>query len=131
MNLTPEQLHILQHSLGRDKYGQADKTYSGPDYPLGSYRNRYICDPNDDVTALVAAGYMKDHGPQGDMSGMHFYAVTEAGFRAMICASPQAPKLTRGQRMYRDFLSFDGSMKFGEYLKWRHANRKEIAAGKF
>lgn len=35
-------------------------------------------------------------------------------------------KLTRSQRMYREFLHADCGMNFFEYLQWRHANRDRL-----
>ena len=120
MNAT--HLHILQHSLGLDEHGQGK-----------AYRNHYVtgpgCDSFDDCAALAAQGLMKDHGPQGEMTGgMHCFTVTEAGRAAVKEHSPAPPKLTRSQRMYREYLAADCGYPFGEYLKWRHANRDRLPA---
>lgn len=80
MTLTSNQLHILQHSLGCDKYGRSTSRFPS-DKPF--YRNRYVCDPNPTMDALVTADLLRDHGPQSAYGGMHFYSVTPAGIRAM------------------------------------------------
>ena len=106
-----ELLHILQHSLGVDQYG------IGP-----QYRNRFVTGPGskdfENCAKLVELGFMKDHGPWQLAGGDHFFSVTSAGVNAMSSASPAPPKLTRGQRRYKEFLDadwFDGS--FGDWLK--------------
>lgn len=104
--LTKEQLHILQHSLGVDEYGRGDM-----------YRNRYVCDPNAEMDALVALGMMMDRGGQPIAGGMHCYQVTDAGKIAMRRESPRPPKLTRSQLRYRAFLNADIGCTFFEYLK--------------
>lgn len=129
MTFTPEQLHIIQHSLGCDKFGQAkNRGADEGDGRHGYYRNRYVSDPTPDLMALTESGFLKDYGAQSLMGGMHYFAVTREGVEAMIQQSPKPPKLTRGQKMYREFLSADCGMTFIEYLKWRHANRERIAA---
>jgi hypothetical protein len=111
--MNPEQLHILQHSLGLDQYAQGK-----------SYRNRYVCDPQPNIDELVALGLMADRGPQPIADGMHCYQVTEAGMAAMYDASPLPPKRTRGQKRYDEFLRADLGMTFGEYLKTYHGKEQ-------
>jgi len=113
-----EQLHILQHSLGLDQYGRG--TF---------YRNHFVTGEGSmdhaDCMALVDAGYMgvrKNH-PLTD--GDDGFWVTEAGKRAVREHSPAPPKLTRSQQTYRDWLSYDSSMPFIEYAKWKSRQRKE------
>lgn len=104
-------LHILQHSLGVDKYGEGEQ-----------YRNRYVCGPEcdsfADCRALVDAGHMRDHGPQSMCGGMHCFTVTPAGIDAMMFASPKPPVLTRAQKRYRAFLRADCGLSFGEWLRY-------------
>jgi hypothetical protein len=91
MTLTPEQLHILQHSLGCDQYGKT--TYCGDnddDECFGRYhRNRYVSYPNDMLISLVTMDLMKDHGSHSLAAGMHYYTVTQYGLGAMIAQSPR------------------------------------------
>lgn len=116
--MTPKQLHILRHSLGIDDKGRGR-----------AYRNHFATGPDSDdfadCSALAAAGLMKDHGQISMWGGMHGFTVTDAG-KAVV--QDHMPKLTRGQRMYREFQDADCGMSFGEYLKWRHANRDRLAS---
>lgn len=104
--MTPEQLHILQHSLGCDQYGRGTM-----------YRNRYVSDPNHNLESLVRQGWLQDHGSYKEFGGMHFYSVTEPGVTAMKAASPYPPKLNRDKRRYQAFLDSDSGLRFGEWLK--------------
>ncbi len=107
--LSPEQLHILQHSLGVDKYGQGNQ-----------YRNRFVTDLDSTdgpiCVSLVELGAMKDHGPQSIAGGMHCFTVTPAGIDAVAFQSPLPPKLSRSQRRYREFLNADCGLSFREWL---------------
>lgn len=126
--MNAEQLHIIQHSIGCDQYGQSESAgRNESDGCFGYYRNRYVSDPTPDLIALVAARLMVDRGAYDIAGGMHYYRITEAGVAAMKQQSPKPPILTRGQKRYREFLAADCSMTFGEFLKWRHANRDRIA----
>lgn len=110
MNVTPEQLHILQHSLGVDEYGQGNM-----------YRNHYVGDC-ESCRPLVSLGLMTEHPASELTGGDPLFRVTEAGKKAMIEASPKPPKLTRGQKRYREFLDSgagDCGYTFGTWLKRR------------
>lgn len=91
-------LHILQHSLGVDQCGQGEQ-----------YRNHFATDPGStdhpDCMALVAAGLMALRGAPPWMGGMDCFQVTDAGKLYVADNSPAPPKLTRGQRRYRDWLN--------------------------
>lgn len=71
-NLTPDQLHILRHSLGLDRSGSGK-----------TYRNHFATTPESDdwphLIELCRLGLMKDHGPVEMWGGMHGFIVTEAG----------------------------------------------------
>lgn len=108
---TAEQLHILQHSLGLDQYGQ------GRDY-----RNHYVAGPETDcwpdLQILVNAGWMEDHGAQQKLcGGAHYLSVTREGRKAIRTHSPKPPKLTKGRRVYLAYLNLDFGISFGEFLK--------------
>ena len=79
--MTPSQLHILQHSLGLDKYGKGTM-----------YRNRYVitqgCDTWDDCKSLCDLGFMIDKGPCFHCGGMNIFHVTNAGKEAVKRESP-------------------------------------------
>ena len=119
--MNPEHLHILQHALGVNEYGQSSHRPNSDDFH-GCYRNRFITDPTcpdgQQCQQLVILGHMHDHGSQRLAGGMHCYTVTDAGYDAMRAASPRPPKLTRSQRTYKAYLQIgdlfpDG---FGQFL---------------
>lgn len=106
-----ELLHILQHSLGLNKYGQG-----------AQYRNHFVAG-GDDVRKcrdLVALGYMRERNDNGLTGGDPCFSVTRNGIDAVGRESqkpPPEPKLTRSQRRYRDYLDADCCESFGEWLK--------------
>lgn len=112
--MTPEQLQILQHSLGVDRYGQ------GP-----MYRNHFCAGGADETVCreLVALGYMETF----ERSYLPYYncRVTESGKQAMRVESPKPPVLTRGQKRYRAFLHADTGGSFIEWLRNQTAYRRE------
>ena len=121
--MNSNQLHILQHSLGCDKYGQSKhRGADESDGCFGYYRNRYVSDPDADLNELVTFGLMKDHGAQELAGGMHCYTVTQHGISHMLTDSPKPPKLTRSQRRWQEFRRvsevFDS---FGQWLAYRKA----------
>lgn len=125
MILTSNQLDILQHSLSCDQYGQS--AHQGRDENDGCgiyFRNRYVSDPDIDLSILVAAGYLEDRGAIQVYGDMHYYVVTREGMVAMREQSPKPPKLTRAQKRYRKFLDADCGMEFGEWLKCRPTEKK-------
>lgn len=105
-------LHILQHSLGLDEYGRG--TF---------YRNRFVTGEGSTdhplCMELVDLGYMKRFPAVELFGGSDAFAVTEEGKRAAVAKSPAPPKISRSKQRYLDFLSYDGSMTFMEYLRWR------------
>lgn len=110
--MNPKLLHILQHSLGLDEYGRG--TF---------YRNRFVTGEGSTdhplCMELVELGYMK-HFPSVELfGGSDAFTVTEEGKRAAVAESPAPPKLSRSKQRYLDFLAYDGSMTFMEYLRWR------------
>ena len=116
--MSPDQLHILQHSLGCDEYGRADRVYRDEgDGAFGHYRNRYVSDPDPDLTALVEMGYLADHGAYDLAGGMHYYRVTKEGLVKMRELSPVPPKVSRSKQRYLDFLNADLGCSFGEWIK--------------
>lgn len=97
--MTDAQLHILQHALGCDKYGQT--RYRGRDEGDGCgvyHRNRYYVPPfgyTAPLEALVAAGFMEK--AQIELSGT-LYIVTLDGIAAMKAWSPKPPRPPRAPR---------------------------------
>jgi hypothetical protein len=118
--MTPAQLHVLQHALGVDQYGQG-----------GMYRNHFCAGGADETLCreLVALGYMKTwpHADErGEVPGYPYYncSVTEEGKAAMLRESPAAPKLTRSQRRYRAYLKADTGFSFREFMEMEKNRRR-------
>jgi hypothetical protein len=90
-----------------DKYGQGHV-----------YRNHFCAGASDEPTCreLVGMGYMQEHATT-QVFPYYNCSVTELGKEAMLRESPKPPKLTRGQRRYREFLRADSGLTFGEWLK--------------
>ena len=111
--MTKSQLRILQHSLGIDQYGKGKM-----------YRNHFCAGGEDETVCreLVALGYMRVFAPNESPLPYYNCAVTEAGKKAVLSESPKPPKLTRSQKRYREFLSWDcGTFReFLEMQKNRH-----------
>lgn len=109
-----EDLHILQHSLGVDQYGQGDQ-----------YRNRFITGEGSTdypfCMDLVRRGLMVRRDGNPLTGGDDLFTVTDEGKRWMAENSPAAPKLTAGQKRYRDYLNYDGGMSFIEYCRMKSA----------
>jgi hypothetical protein len=109
MTLTPQQLHILQHSLGLDQYGQGS-----------FYRNRFVTGAGSTdwpiCRSLVAIGLMDDMGPQTIAGGDHCFMVTNMGVQSVTHESPKPPKLSRSALRYREFLAADSGMTFKQWL---------------
>jgi len=68
---------------------------------------------------LVGLGYMKRFPSVELFGGSDAFIVTEEGKRAAVAESPAPPKLSRSKQRYLDFLAYDGSMTFMEYIRWR------------
>jgi hypothetical protein len=105
-------LHILQHALGLDDYGQGD-----------TYRNRYVvgpdCDSWDLCMAHREAGRMLRHGPSDLFGGSTSYCftVTETGKAYVREHSPKPPKVSRAKARYRAWLKVGDLISFGDWLK--------------
>lgn len=111
--LPAAELHILRHALG-----------VGDDGLEGSYRNHFVTGKggadHQHCMALVARGYMVQRAGNAITGGDDLFTVNEAGRAALKEHTPPPPKLTRSQRRYQQFLSYDGGVTFGEYLRgWR------------
>lgn len=115
MTITPTQLHILQHTIGRDEYGQP-RSASNPEF-----RNYFVTGDGGrdhaDCMALVAAGLMTRRRGHPLSGGGDVFHVTDAGRRHVAEHSPKPPKLSRSQRTYQAFLDADCGYTFGEWLK--------------
>jgi len=109
--MNARQLEILQHSLGVDKYGQGEM-----------YRNRFCAGSGDEPVCreLVALGYVRQHQTT-ELFPYFNCSVTDAGKQAVREQSPRPPKLTRGQKRYREYLNVSDAFggTFGEFLKYK------------
>lgn len=109
-----KKLHILQHSLGLDQYGQGR-----------GHRNYFVTSPGSTdyphCIALVQDGLMTQTHGNSITGGDDVFRVTRAGKEWVAAHSPKPPKLTAGQRRYQAFLDEDSSITFGEWLKARRA----------
>jgi hypothetical protein len=108
--LNAEQLQILQHALGVDKFGQGEQ-----------YRNRFCAGGRDiDICLqLIEMDYMVQHQTT-EMLPYFNCSVTEEGIAAMLAESPKAPKLTPGRKRYAEWLNVSDcypDMTFGDWLK--------------
>jgi hypothetical protein len=127
MGLTMQKLlHILQHALGRDEYG---KNPNGRE----DYRNHFCAgDGHVDFARCreaVAHGFMREHPPSVLSGGDHIFVVTDAGKAHVAANSRPEPKLTRGQRRYREYLdssAADSGIRFGDWLRVRGADPKKF-----
>jgi hypothetical protein len=110
--VTPTQIQIIQHALGRDQYGRRTQPHD--------FRNHYV-GGEEECRPLVALGYMTEHKASEITGGDPLFTVTDAGRIAMEKESPVRPKLTRSQLRYREFLdaadAFDCT--FREFLTMR------------
>lgn len=110
--MDPKFLHILQHSLGVDHYGQGEQ-----------YRNHFATGPGgkdfDACQALAGMGLMIDHGPRAVSGEMHVFTVTPSGVDAVAIESPRPPKVSRSKQRYQRFLEYgDGFRSFLDYCRW-------------
>ena len=115
--MTPEELHILQHSLGVDQYGRGQM-----------YRNHF-CTGDGSIDypvcmALVASGDMTRNANVEMYGGMDLFRVTQQGIEAVMANSPAPPKLSRSKQRYLDYLEADSNLTFGEWLKARSCKRE-------
>jgi hypothetical protein len=62
-------------------------------------------------------GLMVEQGVAVIPEADHCFIVTYDGKKAMADGSPPAPKLSRSALRYREFLSEDSGMSFGEWLR--------------
>lgn len=111
----PEQLHILQHSLGCDEYGVSTSRYPGNDGPY--FRNHYVAPADADLTTLLDMGYLTIRAGNALSGDSPIWFVTKAGIAAMRAESPARPKVSRSKQRYHDFLHADLNCSFTEYLK--------------
>jgi len=115
--MSPEQLHILQHSLGVDQYGRGQM-----------YRDHFVTGEGSAdhpiCMFLVERGDMVRYPSVDLYGGMDLFRVTQQGRESVMAFSPASPKLSRSQKRYADYLEADSSLSFGEWLKARFGKRE-------
>lgn len=119
--MTPQQLHILQHALGVDRYGLGEQ-----------YRNHYVGGV-EECRPLVAMGYMTEHKASEITGGDPLFTVTIAGKKAVKDESPVPPKITRSQQRMIDYRNFADAYdcSFKDFLKIQKTDwYKDMKAGK-
>lgn len=112
------QLQILQHSLGRDQYGQRPKISLHEDY-----RNYFYtgpgCNDFDLCKALVKSGLMKQsNAVNHSKHEMYYFHVTDKGIDAVNRLSPKPPILSKAKKRYQQYLESECVESFGEWLKF-------------
>lgn len=115
-----ELLHILQHSLGVDQYGQGEQ-----------YRNHFATGPGskdfDNCGKLVGLGLMKDLGTREVWGDMHCFVVTKKGKEAVAVESPKPPKVSRSKRRYQEYLELgDCFANFKDFLRYDTDRRRGL-----
>lgn len=113
--LTAGALAVLQHTLGADGYGR-----------LRSQRNHYVAGGADVALCrgLVGHALMTERPANALTGGCPWFQATPAGIARMHAESPAAPRLTRAQQRYQDYLAADSHESFGQWLqrgRWRQA----------
>lgn len=105
-------LHILQHSLGVNQYGQGEQ-----------FRNHFCTGPRSTdyqtCKEAVSLGLMVEREKVAMYGGDSVFFVTPKGVDHVALnspAEPPKPKLTRSQQRYRDYLHAESSLSFPEWL---------------
>ncbi len=110
--MAEKSLHILQHALGVDQYGQGRQ-----------YRRYFVTGPGTDdwstCCELVAKGLMEQRPPSDLSGGGHVFLVTQSGVAFVAENSPARPKVSRSKQRYLDFLDADSGLRFGEWIRLR------------
>lgn len=108
-------LHVLQHALGRDEFGQRMPGRTD------DYRNHFCTSPGCDTWDLCeqafATGLMTKRNPTPISGGDHVFSVTREGAAYIEEHSPKPPKVSRSRARYLAFLRLDCDISFGEFLK--------------
>lgn len=112
MELTKQQLQVLQHSIGADQYGcrvrGGDRNFFGTNR---DGKDGQVCE------SLVALGFMYSR-ESCLCEGETIYHVTDDGIAAVVRCSPPMPKVSRSKQRYQQWLdSASDCYSFGEWLK--------------
>jgi hypothetical protein len=111
--MSKEKLHILQHALGVDMYGQGQM-----------YRNHFVtgrrCDDWEHCMSLCRLRLMVRRPPSALTGNDYCFLVTTKGKEVVREHSPKPPtltKTTRSKSRYRRYLSSEVNMSFGDWIK--------------
>lgn len=118
--ITSQHMHILQHSIGADEYGQFGHA--------GMYRNHFVAGGVDVQLCrdLVASGLMQEGKASALSGGSPWFRVTQQGIDYVALNSPKPPpppKMSKRKRLakeryarYREYGEcFDN---FRHFLAW-------------
>ncbi|MGH8156613.1 MAG: hypothetical protein ACREPQ_00705 [Rhodanobacter sp.] len=118
--LSSPHLHILQHALGVDTYGQGRQ-----------YRNHFVTGEGssdfDACVQLVNEGLMTRTRGNAITGGDDVFRVTPKGVDYVALTSPAPPppkKLTRSKRRYQEWLDADPGYSFAEWIGVPRSGRR-------
>lgn len=105
-----DKLHILQHSLGLDQYGEGN-----------AFRNHFVAGGRDlDVCReLASVGLMNERAGSELSGGSPVFMVTPQGIDFVALQSParpSQPRLSRSQKNYQAYLAAGCSLSFCEWM---------------
>lgn len=108
--VTSAMLSVLRHAVGQDQYGksQGQRNHFVTDAGTGDYA---VCQE------LVASGLMQRYKGNELSGGADIFCATPKGLETLEQHREAPPKLTPGQKRYRQYLAFDCGLSFGEWLK--------------
>lgn len=111
MTLTPEQQHILLHTLGLD-------------WKREPYRNYFVACPGHDdlphLEALVAAGLMEQRRRPGFLpEDDAVFSTTDAGRELALSLLPKVPRDRSRYLRWLNMRDVDADLTFGEFLRRR------------
>ena len=110
--MNKELLHILQHSLGLNEYGQGNQ-----------YRNHFVTSEGSKdwpmCNELIRRGLMSVTRQHALSGGMDCFWVTDAGKQHVKDHSPKPPKVSKSKERYRRYLDYGDSFdSFIEFCRW-------------
>lgn len=107
VDVSSEQLGILQHALGLNVYGQ------------GEIYRKHFCAGGRDIEicdSLVGIGAMVRKDPSALTGGDTMFLVTARGIAIARMKSEKPPKLTKSQRRYKAYLRSETDERFIDWL---------------
>lgn len=108
---------ILRHSLGLDIRGHGRVYRNHYCLPVSFESSDLAC-----MRQMVADGLMEEGSKLNEGRDQYFHATDDGKAAAVKDVKPL--RITPGQQRYRDFLRFDGSLTFIEFVKWKQRTAK-------